>query len=59
MEDRLDTANLAVFNLEELAELPRPVDLFVIEEREGEDDPAFAIDGHETPVANPRDEPRA
>src|SRR5262245_55859021 len=54
VEDRLDTANLTVLDLEQLPELPRPVDLLVIEEREGEHDPALAIDGHEAAIADPR-----
>src|SRR5690242_14000099 len=41
VEHGFDAAYLAVFDLEELAELPGPVDLLVIEEAEREHDAAL------------------
>src|SRR5688572_11525105 len=56
MEDGFDAANLAVLNLEQLRQLPRPVDVVVVEEGEGIDDAALAIDGDEPSVADTRDD---
>src|SRR5262245_32118066 len=55
MKYGFDTANLTVLNLEQLRQLPGPVDVVVVEEGEGIDDAALAIDGNETPVADARD----
>src|SRR5690606_29243328 len=56
VEHRLDPANQPVLDLEELGQLPRPVDPMMIEEREREDDASLAIHGDETPVADSRDD---
>src|SRR5690606_28034800 len=53
-EDRLDAADLIVLDLEQLAELPGPVDRPVVEEREREHDPPLAIHGDEAAVADAR-----
>jgi hypothetical protein len=54
MKYGFDSADQAVFDLEELADLPSPIDVRVIEERESEGDPAFPIDGNEAAIADPR-----
>src|SRR5690606_29184204 len=54
MEDGFDPADLPVLDLEQLGELPCPVDPVVIEERDREHDPLLAIDRDESPVADPR-----
>jgi hypothetical protein len=54
MEERFDPANHAVLDLEQLGDLPGPVDLFVIEEAEGEHDAPLAVDGDEPAIPNPR-----
>ncbi len=51
---RLDAADLAVLDLEQLAELPGPVDVVVVEEREGEHDAALAVHRHEAAVTDAR-----
>jgi hypothetical protein len=55
MEHRLDAPDLAVLDLEQLRELPGPVDPVVIEEREREDDPALGVGRDESAVADPVD----
>src|SRR5690606_24028577 len=52
VEHGLDARDLAVLDLEELGELPRPVDAIVVEERQRERDAALDVDGHEPPVAD-------
>src|SRR4030095_7512489 len=52
VEHRLDPADLAFLEFEELGELPGPVDPIVIEERERKDDAALAVDGDKSPVAD-------
>src|SRR5580700_283025 len=52
LEHGLDAADPALLNLEEFAQLPRPVDVVMIEEGEGEDDAALAVHGDEAAVAN-------
>jgi hypothetical protein len=52
MKDGLDPADLALLDLEQVGELPSPIDVLVIEEREREHDAALAVDGHETAIAN-------
>src|SRR6185437_5856427 len=56
VEDRFDAADLAVLDLEELSELPGPVDVLMVEEGKGEDNAVLAIDRHEPPVAHARDD---
>src|SRR5262245_35603098 len=56
MEDGLDTPDLALLDPEQLGDLPGPVDAVVIEEAEGEHDAAFAVHGHEAPVAHAIDD---
>src|SRR5690606_18701695 len=53
VEDGLYAADLALFHPEQLGDLPGPVDAVVVEEREGENNAALPVHGHETPVANP------
>src|SRR6478736_3859721 len=55
-EDRLDPADLVALDLEQLAELPGPVDRPVVEGGEGEDDPALAVDRDEAAVADAGDD---
>ena len=54
MEDGFNAADQTVLDFEQLAKRRRPVDLFVIEERKGEHDPSFAIDGDEPSVVRQR-----
>src|SRR5690606_33779104 len=54
-EDRLDAADLLALDLEQLAQLPGPVDRPVIDEGEGEDDAPLAVHGHEAAVADAGD----
>lgn len=54
MKDGLDAADFSFFDLEQLGKLPGPIDLFMIEKAECEDDSAFSIHGHKTPVADSR-----
>src|SRR5690606_24905810 len=51
-EDRFDTADLVVLDLEQLAQLPGPVDRTVVEEGEREHDSALAVHGDEAAVAD-------
>src|SRR5690606_11283209 len=55
-EDRLDPADLVVLDLEQLAELPGPVDRPVVEEGEREDHAALPVHRDEAAVANGRDD---
>src|SRR5580700_2802310 len=52
LEHGLDAADLALLNLEELAQLPRPVDVVMIEKGEREHDTALAVHGDKAAVAN-------
>src|SRR5690606_23252208 len=52
-EDRLDPADVLAVDLEQLAELPAPVDRPVVEEGEREHYPALAVDRDVAAVANP------
>src|ERR1700733_4141600 len=52
LEHGLDATDLALLNLEQLAQLPRPVDVVMIEEGEREDDAALAVHGDKAAVAN-------
>src|SRR5690606_8509968 len=54
VEHGLDAADLPVLDLEQLRELPRPIDLMVVEEPEREHDPPLAVDRDEAPIAYPR-----
>src|SRR5690606_34793334 len=56
VEHGLDPADLAVLDLEDLGELPGPVQPVVVEEAEREDVAALAVDGDEAAIANPRDD---
>src|SRR6187402_530864 len=52
-EDRLDPADLVALDLEQLTQLPGPVDVAVVEEGEREHDPALAVDRDAAAVADP------
>src|SRR6187402_3489427 len=53
-EDRLDPADLVALDLEQLAQLPGPVDVAVVEGGEREHDPALTVDRDEAAVADAR-----
>src|SRR4029079_9102178 len=57
LENRFDPPDLALFDLEELAKLPGPVDPVMVEEGEGEDDASLAIHRDAPPVADARHDP--
>jgi hypothetical protein len=44
MEDGFNPADIAFFDLKELCELPGPIDLFMVEKAESENNPALSID---------------
>ena len=53
MEDSLYPSDFAVFNFEQLRELPGPINRYMIEESEGKCNSALAIHRHKTAIAYP------
>ena len=54
MKDRLNLADFAVFNFKQLGNLPSPIDVYMIEKAESEDDSSLTIHRHKAPIADPR-----
>jgi hypothetical protein len=54
MEHGFNPADIALFDLKQLRNLPGPIDLFMIEKSESKNDTAFSIHCHEAAIQNPR-----
>jgi hypothetical protein len=57
VEDCFNPADISFFDLEQLCELPGPVQSVMVEETKGEDNAALAVHCHESTVSDPRYKP--